>query len=177
MVALCIGVASHALAQEEEILPIPSEVGAGEEAPTVNEAQEPIAITPIAECQNPVRAKVYTIKALTRCGEQLPNSGLRGVINRGRSCVEEVPVAQVFASLKTCETCAVKSALERIRCQRKGCNVCEQPEYIRSLSFDLASSSRRVRTAAELSIKLCGLRVKTDIACVDQPVPSILLFH
>ncbi len=103
-----------------------------------------LADSPVS-CRQATLAEVYSVTALSQCGRELPNSFVRGMINRRRPCAEETPVARVYASRETCESCSSRSQVEQIRCDRSGCNVCEVRGYVSANVQDLASVSLRVR--------------------------------
>lgn len=164
----------------QEVLPLPTEVEDVVPAPMI-ETEQPIAVsegaTVPAHCVNPTAAKVFTITKLTdACGQEIVNSRLRGVINRLRACSKEEVVAQVIASPKTSATCDQRSHVSKIRCERAGCNVCANAEYLQALYQDLAHPSLLVRVAATRSIRDCGYRVTEVNACVEREVPSVYLY-
>ena len=132
---------------------------------------------PAATCKQTKVADVYRVYQLVnQCGGRIPDTGLKGVFNRNRTCSQESVLAEVFAEPCTCEDCASVSKVQEIRCSRGGCYVCGNDEYVKALIMDLSSSSRRVRKAATRSLKVCGLRVESSRNCVDADVPSIILY-
>lgn len=151
--------------------------GTAPEVIQVPKAQSQVQ-APAPVCKRATVADVFTVSDLTNaCGEPVKNSGLRGAINRHHRCTTEHLVAKVFAGCTTCENCATLSQVAQIRCQRGGCHVCENEEYITALIQDLASPSNKVRAASRRSLRLCGLRVTHDRACTEGPVPSVVLYQ
>jgi len=156
--------------QEPTLVPIPDEIS-NLATPT------PIVSAPVqATCRKSTLAEVYTVKDLTQCGQRLDNSGLGGLFNRGRRCAEEKTLAEVFAHPCTCEDCASKNKVAKIRCERGNDCRCENETYVKSLVTDLMENSQRVRNAATKSLRKCGFRVDHTRACVDAEVPSAILY-
>jgi hypothetical protein len=135
----------------------------------------PQSATPQA-CRKASLAEVFVVKDLQQCGTRLDNSGLGGVLNRGRRCVQEKVVAQVFAAPCTCEDCASQTKVEKIRCDRGDACLCENEAYVKSLITSLMENSRNVRRATVKNLKKCGFRVDETLACVEEKVPSAYLY-
>jgi|GEM_PF-5632014 len=184
--------------QQPELLPIPEPTLAAPVLETVPQRiapATPIApiapaapaaqsvLKPVAEpdvktvaCKTAKVADIFTVLELNdQCGNRLKDNGLRGIRNRRNACATESVLAKVFAAPCTCEDCPAVQKVAQIRCDRGECK-CFNDDYVKALIFDLSSYSRKVRNVAARTLKGCKFRVVDDRACVNEEVPSVVLY-
>lgn len=176
-VAFVLGSASFAGDEVRSVLvPTPAEEVMPTPAPVPVPVPVPVPAPAPKACVKTYRANVYTVLQLVnQCGQTVKNSGIAGHFARKRCSNTEVPVAQVVASVCTQETCGSREEVRDIRAARRDCSACTAQD-VRYLIEELKSGSHRVRVAAEVSLKRCGLRVVEETACVNYLPPSVIYY-
>lgn len=147
-------------------------------APAAQSVLKPVAepVVKTVACKTAKVADIYTVLELNdQCGNRLKDNGLRGIRNRRNACATESVLAKVFAAPCTCEDCPAVQKVAQIRCDRGECK-CFNDDYVKALIFDLSSYSRKVRNVAARTLKGCKFRVVDDRACVNEEVPSVVLY-
>lgn len=173
-VTFALGSASFAGTEGTHSVLVPTP--APEQVVTPTPVPVPVPAPQKAACARTYAAQVYTVLELVnQCGQPVKNSGIVGHFARKRCANTEVPVAQVVASVCTQESCASREEVRDIRAGRRDCSACTAQD-VRYLIEELKSSSHRVRVAAEVSLKRCGLRVVEKRECVNYLPPSVVYY-